>query len=98
MVEDDFSKSYQDYDDKHVDELLAAFCREERDLREVIEYLIAHREMIRNGELEKLEREARQLTKTLQNTHARKMLEEIRCFKDVLALQKRLVKQNDARR
>ena len=64
------------------------------ELRDVISFLIDQREAIRDVELRQLEDEAGTLIEKLQDIDRRKLLEEIKCFKEVLSLHKRLVEKN----
>lgn len=50
--------------------------------------------MLRDAELDRLEAESRKLLDKLNETALRKMLEEIKSFKDVVALQRRLLEEN----
>ena len=63
------------------------FDLEVGELREMIEFLIAHRKQLRDEELERLERESQHLIRSLADINRQKMLAEIRCFKEILALQ-----------
>ena len=65
------------------------------ELRDVMAFLIAQREELRDSELKKLEEEAAGLIGKLQEVDRRKLLEELTCFKDVLALQRRALEKDD---
>ena len=53
-------------------------------------FLIRHRELVRDIELQKLESESQKLLKRLREIDDRKLAAELQCFKDVLALQQHL--------
>lgn len=74
---------------------LKKFCSTEREVTETIEYLIHHRELMRDVELEELENQAQKLIKKLKETKQKIILEEIECFKEILSLQKQLLQKND---
>ncbi len=59
-------------------------------MQETIEFLIRHRELVRDIELQKLESESQTLLKRLREIDRKKLVEELKCFKDVLGLQARL--------
>ncbi len=77
-----------------IDELLKVTASG-AELRDVISYLIRNREQLHDEEIERLERESEELIKKLNDTKRLKLLEEIKCFKDVLALHKRLFQNNE---
>lgn len=74
---------------------LKKFSSTEREMTETIEYLIHHRELMREVELEELENQAQKLIKKLKETKQKIILEEIECFKEILSLQKQLLQKND---
>ena len=51
---------------------------------------------MRDVELEKLEVQAQEVLDKLKELELEKMLEEIQCFKEILSLQKRLLKANSS--
>lgn len=65
------------------------------DITDLISYLILHRELLRDSELEHLEEEAEKISKKLEDNTRARMLEEIACFKEILALQKKLIEEDD---
>ena len=80
MNDDDFMKKYEAY--------------EREALRETIVYLIEHRERFRDMYIKKLEMIASHLLKRVQGIRKQQTVEELRCFRDVLALHHRLL-END---
>ncbi len=70
------------------------FDLEAGELHETITFLIAHREQLLDEELERLEEESRHLIDSLGDINRQKLLVEIRCFKEILALQKRLIEED----
>jgi hypothetical protein len=64
----------------------------------MISQLILHREQMRDQQITRLDVESQRLTDKLNEIDRRKLLAELECFKETLALQKRLQKQNDAQR
>ena len=94
LRKNDFFNSRRGFNNETAEEFLRQFGNTQRELREAIAYLIEHREMIRDAELERLEQEARKLIEELKNIDQQKLVEEIECFKDILALQKRLIQNN----
>ena len=68
----------------------------EFELRDVINYLIENRELIRDGEIEKLEKRAQLVMDKIQVAKKRKeLLAELQCFRDVLALHKKIIEEYD---
>lgn len=51
---------------------------------DLICYLIAHRQALSRGELARLEAESAKLLDRLKRVEQEKLVEELRCFKDVL--------------
>ena len=82
-------------DDKEFYRKYDAYDREA--LRETIEYLIEQRQKLRDEEIERLEAKASNLLKKLQYLRTEQIVEEISCFRHVLALQRRL-QENDKQR
>ena len=95
MKDKDFFKDYEAHQNETIDDYIARHSGTEQDLRDVISFLIHHREMIRDAELEVLEHETEQLIEKLADTKRKILLEELQCFKDVLRLHKRLLSQDD---
>ena len=60
-------------------------------LRGTITFLIQHRELLRDEEISRLERESQSLTARAKDLDRRKLKEELECFQDVLAMHKRLI-------
>jgi len=67
----------------------------EQELREVIEFLIHHRQLVRDQVLEKLERDARELIERLERGKKVAVVEELSCFKEVLALHRQMIEDYD---
>jgi|GEM_PF-6645051 len=68
------------------------------ELHETIEFLIQHRQLLRDEEIERLHAEARTLRSRVEELDRRALVEELECFKDVLALHRRLAENGNARR
>ncbi len=60
------------------------------DLRDVIAGLMERREEERDTELERLDQHATRLLRDLHDLDRQRLVEELKCFKDVLALHRRL--------
>ena len=95
LSDDEFIKKYEAYEKESVEDFIKRSSSTEKELRDTIEYLIRHREMMRDVEIKKLESEAQRLLDKLKETNLKKLVEEIECFKDVLSLHKRLIEEND---
>ncbi len=67
------------------------------DLRDAIAFLIHRRELLRDCELEVLEHECARLTQEIEDKQRKILLEELDCFKEVLRLHKRLLKNDQPR-
>ena len=89
--DDEFWRRVEAYGNESTDDFIKRYSRTHDELRETIAYLIRHREMIKDLELKKLHAEAKQLISRLKNIDREQLIEELRCFKDILALQRRLI-------
>ena len=96
--DDEFFKKYEAHQNETIEDFIKRYSSTETELREIISYLIHHRELMRDVELERLEAEAQKLTEKLRDNDRNQLLEEISCFKDILALQKKLIQENDQSR
>jgi hypothetical protein len=84
----------ESYDDATIEFFIERYGRTRQEFKETIAYLINNRERIRDAELERLEAETQKLIDKLKDIDREKLLEEIACFKDILILQKRLLREN----
>jgi len=92
---DAFFKKYEAYEKETVDDIIRRYSSSESELRHTIASLIDIRYKQRDCELESLKDKSQRILKRLQGIHIQRMLEEVQCFKDVIALQKRLPNNND---
>ena len=90
----DFWRSYESHQKQAMEDFLK-YSRSETEIREIIGYLIQHRELIRDAQIQELEDESEKLLEKLKSVKRKKLLEEIECFKEVLALQKNLVERGE---
>lgn len=67
----------------------------EEALRETISFLIHHRELMRDLEIEELVSNVEELEDRIADQKRNIMIEELRCFKEVMELHRRLLKKND---
>jgi len=81
---------YQAYEKEALDEFLD-LCMTEDQLKETIAYLIERRQELKDEEIKKLEQESQDLIRRLKQINQKKSIEEIKSFKDILALHKRLL-------
>ncbi len=88
-------KNYEAYENETTEDFIKRYSSAKDELKETIDYLILHREMIRDVELDRLEEESQKLIEKLHDIDREKLLEEIKCFKDILALQKRLIENKE---
>ena len=95
MKDKDFFEEFEARQNETVDDYIARQAGTAQELREMISFFIHHREMIRDCEIEVLEDETQKLIEKLADTKRKILLEELQCFKDVLALHKRLLKKDD---
>ena len=68
------------------------------ELRDVVGFLIEHRERMRDTEIERLARETAAVLERLGELRQEALLEELRSFKDILLLQRKLVEENGRER
>ena len=92
---DDFLKKYEARQNETLEDFIKRYSSTDVELKDIIAYLIQHREMMRDVELERLEVESEHLMEQLYDNRTEQLLEEITCFKDILALQKKLMQEND---
>jgi len=86
-----FLEKYDAFENQTIDDLIDAQAPSKPALKDLIQGLIQHRELLRDCELECLERESTKLLSSLDRNERAQLKETISCFKDVLALHKRLV-------
>ena len=94
-ADNDFLKKYRAHEQETPEDFIKRYSSTETELRETIAYLINHRQLLRDAELEVLQAEAESLVKRLKDTKLKMLVEEIECFKEILALHKRLLEKND---
>ena len=94
MTDKEFFNNYEAHEKDSLDDFIKRYSSTETELRETIAYLIDHRELLRDAELETLKAETENLIEKLKDTKRKELLEEIECFKDILALHKRLLQKN----
>lgn len=95
--DDEFIRKYEAFERDAVEAFLTNLERTGQELRDGIEYLIRERERLRDAEIAALETASAKLMKQLAGFNQRKLLEELACFRDVLALQRRLLEKDDER-
>jgi hypothetical protein len=78
------------YDDSWVESFLG-FASCESELREMIEFLLWHRDELMETSLRELEHETEKLIGQLEDVHREKLLVELQSFRDMLSLQRRLL-------
>ena len=77
-------------------EFLARFQAGTDELREAISFLMRRRELLRDSEIEQLEQACGALMDQLADLKRKILLEELACFKDVMALYRTLHQANGA--
>lgn len=91
MKDEEFFKAYEARENETTDDFIARHSATEAELRDVIVFLIQHRSQMRDCEIEKLEHETKELLKKLAENKRQILVEELACFKETLALHKRLL-------
>ena len=97
MSDEEFARRRETWERDAVEAFLENLERNWQELREGIEYLIRERERLRDTEIAALETASASLMKELAGLNQCKLLEELACFRDLLALQKRLLQKNEER-
>lgn len=87
---DDFFEKYEAFEQETVDDIIEKYASSKAERHYTISSLIDSRHKQRDAELEALEEKSQRLLKRLRAIQLQRMLEELYCFKDILALQKRL--------
>lgn len=95
MSDEVFFRRYGAFENQCVDDFLLRHGSTAKELKETIAFLVRHRELLRDAELERLEFQSRELLDKVMRLEGEKMLVEIRCFKEVLSLQKRLMEDGE---
>lgn len=95
MDDNNFIKKYEAHQNESAEDFIRKYAATQAELRDIIAYLIQHREMMRDSELERMKGEAEALIAQLAENKNEMLLEELTCFKDILALQKTLIEEND---
>jgi len=93
--EDEFVRKYEAAQNEKAEDFVRRYSATERELAANIEFLIVHRQLMRDVELERLEEESKKLLRKLKSLEVEEMVEEIQCFKEILSLQKTLLQNND---
>ena len=88
--DDPFPRIYESFENESTEDFIKRHSRTQAELRETIDFLIRHRELVRDIRLQKLESESQKLVKRLREIDHEKLVEELKCFKDVLGLQRHL--------
>lgn len=86
-----FAELYEHYDSLTTDELVDRYSATPQELSETITHLIAHRQAVRDMELEELAAREHELLRELRAVEVKRLLAELHCFKEIIALQKRLL-------
>ena len=73
-ADEEFYKSFEAWENETTDDFIKRYSRTEIELKETIDYLIRHREMIRDVELKQLEREANKLIDRLRGLERQKLI------------------------
>jgi len=94
LPDDQFYQKYDAYQ-YEISKDIAKTCSTEQELLETIDQFIRLREQLRDEEIDRLSQEANEHLKALKNIHFARIDEEIRCFKEILALHKRLAPKED---
>jgi len=97
MHDEEFLRRYETFERKAVEDFLSRFAATKAEVCEAINYLIEQREKLRDEQLALLEQRASRLILTLQGVEQQRVLEEVACFRDVLALHRRLLAEHDRR-
>ena len=98
MTDDEFIRKYDARESEDIDDYIHRLGTTQTELQDTISFLIRRRELLRDCEIEHLERETEQLVTALADTKRRVLLEELSCFKDVLSLHRRLLEKDDQSR
>ena len=89
-TDDPFHAKYESFENESTEDFIKRHSHTISELRETIEFLIRHRELVRDIELQRLESESQKLLKRLREIDHQKLVEELKCFKDVMGLQRHL--------
>jgi len=90
-----FFQKYESFEKETVNDIINRYSASDQEKRHTISSLIDQRYQRRDCELELLSQKSKKLLKQLKGIEIQRMLEEIQCFKDVIALQKRLGETNN---
>ena len=91
MKDNEHAEDEYAYGRDALDELVGATSEE---LRELVTSLIEHRERVRDDELGRLERESDALLNDLDQLDRKRLVAELRCFKEVVSLHRRLIRND----
>ena len=95
MNDEEFLKMLEDCESDDAVAYLGNHSTTEAERRETIAFLIRRREKLRDCELEVLDGEIAELLQWLNLLQRRRLIEELACFKDILALHHRLIGKED---
>ena len=91
----DFVAKYEAHQRQGAEDFLKEYASTEIELREMIDYLIHHRQLLRDAEIDELEAELETEIAKLKDTKLKILVEEISCLRDILALHKQRCQEND---
>lgn len=94
-TDDRFLAKYEAHQRQASEDFLKEYASTELELREMIDYLIHHRQLLRDAEINELEGELQRYMEMLKKTKTKILLEEISCLRDILALHKQRCQEND---
>lgn len=94
MGDEDYIASDAAPDRESIEAFLAGYISTQAELRDIIAFLIDRREAMRDSELATLRIEAEVLIAQLSANKNRMLIAELACFKDILALQQKLIEDN----
>lgn len=96
MTDEEFVRRYEAYEENALVKYLERCGRTGRQLQECIDHLVAERNRLKDSELAELEATSKRLLERLKAIGVEKLLVELECFKDVLALQRAAAKKDQA--
>ena len=93
LTDEELTKKLQQYE-KECSDFLQWTPTTRSELSDIIEYLIEHRQALKEKELRRLEMESEGLLEKLRELDKQKLIEELHCFKEILTFHKVLLEDN----
>ena len=88
--DEEFARMYESFEKETLEDIVKKNNFSKNELDNTLHHLIINREKVLDFELNYIDEEAKNRVKHIDDVKKQKLLEEIRCFKEMISLQKHL--------